>query len=59
MAVWEKSHYIPEFQNPIRPSRRVEWKENVTGKRNTVKELIMIKVNCIRGLNIQNMIGFG
>ena len=32
MTVWEKGHYIPELQNPIRPSHRVEWKENVTGK---------------------------
>ena len=48
---------ITELQNSISPPQR--WKEKVTGKRNTVKELIFTKVNYIVGLNIKNMIGNG
>ena len=48
---------ITELQNSISPPQR--WKEKVTGKRNTVKELIFTKVNYIVGLNIKNMIGYG
>ena len=59
MAVWKKGHYIPALQNSISPPQRVGWKEKKTGKRNTVKVIIVIKVKCIGGLNIQNMIRFG
>ena len=59
MAAWEKGHYIPDLQNSMSPSRRVGSKEKVTDNCNTVKELIVTKLNCIGELNIQNMIGFG
>ena len=63
VGVWlhsKKSIIFPLFEiQSARLKGWVGWKEKKTGKRNTVKVIIVIKVKCIGGLNIQNMIRFG